>query len=308
MKRSFVFLATLLLALIPLVASADDGSDDKGLLLRIRGDVQVPRGETVGTLIAIDGDATIDGTVKNAVLVINGTAIVRGIVEGNLTVISGEVDLQAGGKVKDVTAVRSKVVRDSGATVTGKIRERERAGIAPGVIALFSIFFWVGMTIAVLAAGFIFAAVGGRQLTGAARAMTRDPLNSFLGVVFVWIGLPLLAVLAMVTVVGLPLGLGALVFLMPALWFLGYVVAGAGLGGLLTGLIKSDDEGHPFLATFLGLLALQLLVLVPVVGALLALLAGAWGAGALASTAYKAAGGKGVSSSGAEAGAAPATA
>ncbi|MEN9221621.1 MAG: hypothetical protein Q6M04_04210, partial [Thermostichus sp. BF3_bins_97] len=44
---------------------------------------------------------------------------------------------------------------------------------------------------------------------------------------------------------------------------------------------------------FVGLLILQVIVLLPVLGALVVFLAGVWGAGALAVTAFKAAGGKG---------------
>jgi len=95
------------------------------------------------------------------------------------------------------------------------------------------------------------------------------------------------------TLIGLPLGLGLLFFLLPALWFLGYIVAGARLGSFLVGLSGRESGAHPYLPTFLGLVLLQLGILVPVIGGLIAAVAGIWGAGALAYIAYRGAGGKG---------------
>jgi hypothetical protein len=281
--------------LIPTAAAAEDGEEDDGLLLRIGGDVTVAKGETVDAVIVVDGNANIEGTVTGTVLVVSGDAIITGEVREVLTVISGNIDLRDGASVKDVNSVRGDIVRASGAMVTGNVEESEGiawAGLG-GVLAVFSFLFWIAMTFSVIVAGVLFAAVGGRQLTEAARSMT-DAVASVVGFVFVWIAIPVLAAVAMATLIGLPLGFGVLVFLLPALWFLGYIVAGARLGGFIVGLAGRENGGaHPFAATALGLLILQLLVLVPVVGAIVALFAGAWGAGALAVTAYRGAGGKG---------------
>ena len=77
------FLASLFIVfalLLPAIASADDGKEDNGLTLRVTGDVTVAKGETVGAVVVIDGNATIDGTVTDSLTVINGTAIVTGTV------------------------------------------------------------------------------------------------------------------------------------------------------------------------------------------------------------------------------------
>ena len=67
------------------------------------------------------------------------------------------------------------------------------------------------MTIAALLGGLVFAAVAGRQLSTATEVLTGELAYSILGAVAVWIGLPIVAVLAFITVVGIPLGLGLLV-------------------------------------------------------------------------------------------------
>jgi hypothetical protein len=293
MKLLITAFIACLLALSPAAAFADDGKNDEGFLLRVRGDVTIPAGETIGSVVVIDGNATIAGTVKNSVTVIKGDALITGSVAGNLTVISGSIDLRAGSTVKNVHAIRSDLTQANGATVTGSINRRDNFQFPAGIAAALSILFWASMTLAVLVAGLVFAAVGGRQLKEAAGAMIGDAVNTIIGMVFLWVAVPMLAVAAMLTLVGIPLGLGVLVFLLPSLWFLGYIVAGAWLGSFIFKATGTRVSSHPFAATTLGLVLFQLMILVPVIGAMAAFLAGIWGAGALAYIAYQAAGGKG---------------
>jgi len=286
----------LLVAFTPgKVAAAEDDPGD--LLVRIGGNVLIAEGETAGSVVVINGDAEIGGRVTDSVVVIDGNVVVTGTIEGDLTVISGTANLAAGSTVDDVSLIRSDLSRAEGANVTGNIDEQDNFGLAGGFIALFSILFWLAMTVAVIISGLIFAAVGGRQLISAARTTTGEAVNTLLGVVFVWIALPFFAGIAVVTLVGLPLGLGVLLFVLPALWFLGLIVAGTRLGLAIVKASGREPGLHPYLASFVGLLILQILILVPVIGAIVVLLAGAWGAGALAYVAFRAAGGKGLTGS-----------
>jgi len=289
MRRLLFILGIALAAgLLPSPAFADDGDSRDGLVLRVKGDVTVAAGETVGSVVVINGDALIEGRVRNLVLVIRGDARVTGSVDGNVTMVDGDLALGRTARVKDVSLVRGDLTREAGSTVTGDVNRR--GGIAfRGAAALFSIFLWAGMTVAVLAAGLVFAAVGGRQLAGAARLMTTEIGYSLLSTLVLWVGTPILAVLLILTVIGIPLGLGLLVFLLPALWFLGYLVSGTRLGAALVGLAGRESGEHPYLAAALGLLALQIVALVPVLGGLVLFLAGVWGAGTLALLALRAA-------------------
>jgi len=86
------------------------------------------------------------------------------------------------------------------------------------------------------------------------------------------------------TVVHLVVGLAP-----PLLWLLGCLVAGTRLGKALFELAgRRPPSGHPYIAATLGLIALQIIVLVPVVGWAIGALAGMWGSGALAVTAFRA--------------------
>jgi hypothetical protein len=297
MKWLLSTLVAFSIAFLPSLAFAEDGQDED-VLIRIGADAHIAQGERAGTVIVIDGNAVIDGEVAETVLVIDGNATIRGVVSGQLTVISGDIDLLPTARVKDVTSIRGSIIRSEGASVTGEISERDNLEWFGAAAVFFSILFWGALTVALIGAGLIFAAIGGRQLREAAQRMTGDPVSTIIGVVFIVFALPLIAVLAMVTLIGVPFGIGLLLFLLPALWFLGYIVAAARLGSALIGLRNKGASDHPYAATVLGVVLLQLLVLVPVLGVLVGLLAGLWGAGALAAGAYRAAGGRGFEAPG----------
>lgn len=297
MKRLLAFVLVLMFAFLPASAAAQspDGGEE-GLILRIRGDVVIGDGERISSVVVIDGNLTVDGEITDFALVIDGNALINGSVSGDLTVISGDIELTSGAVVKNVNSIRGDFVRAAGAQVTGDVNERDNFQFFWAVAGLFSILFWLGMTLALVVAALVFAAFGGRQLTHAATGMTGDLVNTIIGAVAVWVALPMLAVLALITVIGIPLGLGILLVLLPALGFLGYIVAGTRLGRSLLRAGGRESAGKPYLEAALGVLVLQFVLLVPVIGAFLALLAGVWGAGALAFVIYRGAGGKGFES------------
>jgi len=288
-------------ALIPARAFAQDGdakgNDHDGVLIRVNGDARIAQGETISNVFVVNGDVVIDGTVTDTLFVIRGDVIVtdHGRVEGDINVVRGNLTLAGGSHVDNVMLLDSDITQEPGATVTGDIKHQDniRWGFLGGG---FWIWLWLSMTVAVILAGLIFAAVGGLQLERAADALTRDTAMSILAAVIIWVGGPMLAVLAFVTVVGIPFGLGILLVALPALWFLGYIVAGARLGLAVTRSTSAPDgsNGHPYLATFVGLLALQIVALIPVIGWFIAIVAGLYGAGGLALIAFRGARGTGA--------------
>jgi hypothetical protein len=288
-RRALVLLAVLtaIAALLPGVARAQDGpDDDDDVLIRINGTARVGADEAVDTVVTISGDAVIDGTVRDALVVIDGTATVNGVVEGDINVVSGRLELGPSARVDDVVLVRSDLIRDPAATVLGEIDDREGYSLGWGSF-VFSLLFWLGMTILVLVAGLLAAAVAGRQVATAAALIRRAPLQSLLATLLVWIGLPILATLAIATLIGIPIGISLLIFLLPTLWFFGYLVTGTGLGIALTARGRRAEEiEHPYLAAFVGLLIFQLIGLIPVIGGLVIIVAGLIGAGLIAFRAW----------------------
>jgi hypothetical protein len=292
--RKWIYLTALLVLLWPGTAAAQTAEDDdEGAVIQINSNVVIGADETIDNLVVISGNAVIDGTVRGTLVVIDGDATISGTVEDDLTVISGDINLMDGANVNNVHSIRGDLTRAPGATVRGDVEESDFSGFW-AALGIFSIVLWIGMTVALIVAGIVFALIGGRQLKAAANLMTGEAVNAIIGTVFLWIGLPILAVIALITVIGIPLGLGILIFLMPVLGFLGYLVAATRLGSLLTGALKQPEAGRPVLAVVLGVLLLQVILIIPVLGALAVFLAAIWGAGSLAYVAYRVAGGRDI--------------
>lgn len=287
--RGLLMLVILLLAIVPGSALAQDGEEEGSFLLGINSDTYVRPEQTIQTLVVIDEDAVIDGTISESLFVISGTATVNGALDGDVTVIDGTLNLNEGATVaKDVVLFNSDVNQAGGAVINGEI-QRESFTFYSWQMTLVSVLFWIGSTIVILLAGLLFAAIGSRQLTGAGGLITERPGHVALAALIVGIGLPFAAVMAIITLVGIPVGIAMLIFLLPAVLFVGYLVAGTKLGSLILSRREAaETPEHPYLATVLGLLILQVVTFVPVFGFMFAWLAGFMGTGAVAYYAYRA--------------------
>jgi len=130
--------------------------------------------------------------------------------------------------------------------------------------------------------------VARETLVGASQTIATDPGGAVLGALALWVGAPVLAIIAFLTVVGFPIALAILIFALPSLWFLGYVVVGATIGGWIGQVLAPSVRGWPPWASVVsGMALLQTVALAPLVGPLLVLLAGHLGAGALLRRAWK---------------------
>src|SRR5215211_4790359 len=212
MKRFLLVpvLLILLMLLPPSRASAqvpDEG--DTPVTIRVNGDVRVVPDETVETLVVVRGTALVEGTVTKLLLVVDGDAVVSGRVDGDLTMVRSDLELQPSAVVTDVNLIFSDLVRADGATVTGEVDEIaawESFSVGRG----FFWFLWFSATVLVLVAGLLFAATGGRQLTEAATMIRSAPGPTLLATLLTWIVLPVAAVLAFITLVGIPVGFAIL--------------------------------------------------------------------------------------------------
>jgi hypothetical protein len=173
------------------------------------------------------------------------------------------------------------MVRADGATITGELSDESWSSIGD-LAAVFSIFFWIGMTLTVLFAAALFARFGGRQLSESVTLLSERPSGTILSAVVLVIGLPMLAIMTLFTVVGIPIGLSLFIFLIPALWFFGYLVLGTWLGTILLTLAGRPPAGdRPYLAAIGGAFLLQFAVAIPFFGGLVLFFGGPLGAGAL---------------------------
>ncbi len=267
MPRLLLFVLGLLLAL------GGDGPPTD-VLLRFDGDVLVAAGETAPATAVLGGDAVVNGVVQGGLFVADGRATVRGTVEGPVVVVGGRLDLDGGAHVADdIVLVRSTMSRAAGATVGGEVVSE--SGVSMGPAAGW--FFWMSATFAALVAGLAFVALfGGRP--GAVAAAVGQPGPAAVVSLTLVAGLPVAAVLCLMTGVGVVLGFGILFVLIPLLWGIGYVVSGVALGHAVLGRLRGPGV-NGYAAAAVGLALLQAALAVPFVGGL-ALLAGPYGAGA----------------------------
>lgn len=287
MRIRSVLLIGLISAFLPMTVAAQDGDNSDNFLFLANKNYQLPAGESIDAAVIASADVYIAGTVNDFLMVIDGTATVTGRVDSDLVVINGTLRLDPGADVENVTLIRSDLVRDPSAVVRGDVNERSGFSFGWGS-ALFSFLFWTGSTIVVLAAGLLFAALGSAQVIGAGRNATERVGESIVSAAIVWVGLPIIAIAAFFTLIGIPVGLAIFFVLLPALGFLGYLVIGTRIGTLLVDRRRPlDPNRKPYLAAVVGLLLLQVIALVPVVGGLIVFLAALYGAGALAFYAFQ---------------------
>jgi cytoskeletal protein CcmA (bactofilin family) len=242
----------------------------------ITGDVEVARGESVDAVVVIDGDVRIAGHVDGSVVVVNGTTTVSGSVDGDLVTIAGPARLLPGALVDgDLQYGDEKPVVAPGATVTGDI-DHEGWTDAAGVFAVVgALALWLAVTVSTLILGLLLL-VAAPQAADAAMRQARSQIWVAVAVgLAVFIALPVVGVIAAVTLVGLPLGIALLMALVP-LWAVGYVTGAWLLGRRLVG-----PPRHRFVAFFAGWGILRGLALIPILGFLVGLAATVVGVGAL---------------------------
>lgn len=287
MLRRVLIVFAVLLALLPAAVSAQAPDDDEPFdtLIRVNGPVHVAAGETAQGVVVISDNALIEGTV-DFLVVIDGDATISGTVENQVYIVNGTVTLTDGAWVgEEVLLYNADAVEAAGATVGGGIHD-EWGGFTITRGVWFGL--WLSMTVAVVAAGLLFAAFGGRQLQGAADTVAHQPGPTLLTALILWVAVPVLTVLLMATIVGIPLGIGILVFLLPALWFIGYLVAGAAVGTAIVKARRAGEMEHPYLPVLVGLLIFQVIALIPFIGGTIAFFAGLVGGGALVYRAWTA--------------------
>jgi hypothetical protein len=277
MRRSHLIGMLLLLWLLPAAnasAAADDDGDDRIVLV---GSVLVDRDETVDDLVVVDGDVTIRGTVEGDVLVVDGDVTIRGTVQGDVVAVAGLATLGRRGRIGgDLVYGDDKPVQTPGSRVGGEVK-KIKIGDA-SIIAAIGI--WIGFTISLLLLGLVLLALAPRAGEAVARTGRAKPAIAALVGLLAFFLLPVIAIAACVTVVGLPLGIVLLLLILP-LYAIGYLSSALVLGRV----IRKTGTILPFV---IGIVVLQLLTLIPIAGGLIGFLAIVFGLGVLLLTLLRA--------------------
>ena len=268
------------LALLVGASSASAATDH----VVITGGAVVPQGQTAGDVIVVDGAVTIAGHATGDVISVSGPVRVSGRVDGDLIAVSDRALLGPTARVGgDVRYGDERPVLAGGARVDGKISNEDWADAANGWGWVSLIGWWLAVSVSTLIVGALLVFLAPAALYAAERAVRER-----LGVTVAWgfgiaIGVPLLAVLALVTLVGIPFGIALLLAAIPVL-----VVAYATSAWILGRRVLRNRSTSPWVALLTGWGILRVLALIPVAGALVGLAATVVGLGALAVALWRA--------------------
>ena len=259
---------------LPSAAAAGARSDHGDTIVVIRGDVTVPRGETVDGVIVASGDVRIAGRSDGDVVVFSGDALVRGRIDGDLVMASGQARLLPSAYVSgDLSYGDERPLVAGQAIVRGEVTGKDWEDSIDFLPFVLGIGFWLLMSGSALLLGCLLLLIAPRA-ADALYERSRERIGPLIAIgIAITICLPLAAILAAVTVVGLALSFALLLALVP-LAAVAYVTAAWALGRRLV-----KEPRNRFLSFLAGLAILRLLALVPIFGGFVGLAAVVFGFG-----------------------------
>jgi cytoskeletal protein CcmA (bactofilin family) len=275
MRRSLIVgvLTLVVLSLAPPAWAQDGGEREAFVVLSGRADV--PAGETVGDLVVFHGSSTVDGTVEGSLTAFDAPVTISGRVEGDVVVFNGPVELRGGAEVTGDVVSRSDPVLASGATIGGDTKRVETNFNWEGFGWIGRLGWWFAVSVSTLVVGLVLMWLVGRGALGILEA-GRDQVGPSIGWgLLAFFGLPLVGILALVTIVGIPLGFGLLAAL-GLIYALGY-----GASAWILGRRVVREPTSWILAFLAGWAILRVVALVPILGGLMWFVAVVFGLGAL---------------------------
>lgn len=242
----------------------------------VSGPVTVARGEVANNVVVLDGEVRVAGRVTGDLVVVNGKVTISGRVTGDVVSIADRVTLRSGAGVGgDVQYADKKPVIAPGARVGGTVK-RVDVGKATGGLGLAAgIAIWLAVSVSVFLLGVLLLWLVPRAAIALAdTARARKGAAIGLGVAL-FFGIPIIALVLVVSLLGLPLGLLLGLALLP-LYALAYTSSAWLLGHRILGPARNR-----FLAFLAGLAILRALALIPIAGGLVWLAATVFGLGVL---------------------------
>ncbi|HMJ37679.1 MAG TPA: polymer-forming cytoskeletal protein [Baekduia sp.] len=270
-------IAALLLALAALLLAAGSARAATDHVV-ITGGAVVGAGQTAGDVVVLDGPVSIAGHATGDVVSVSGPIRVTGQVDGDLIAVSDRAVLGPSARVGgDLRYGDERPVLAPGASVGGTVSKEDWADTANGWGWVSAIGWWLAVSVSTLIVGALLAWLAPGELYAAERAL-REHLGAAVGWgVAIAIGVPLLAILALATLVGIPFGIALLLAAVPVL-----LIAYATTAWVVGRRVLRNRSASPWTALLVGWAILRVLALIPVAGAIVGLAATVVGLGALA--------------------------
>jgi hypothetical protein len=280
-------LACLVLALVPATLATTSQPKEAEDQIVLSGTVDVARGSEVGEVVVLHGSARIDGVAFGDVVVLDGGITIDGQVSGSAIAVDGSVKLGPNAHVGGDVLARGTVVVSEGAVVDGRIRQHAAFTWRTPVSVLGRFATWLAVTVSTLLLGLAIVLVAPRGVDAVFDATRNATWIAAAWGVGLTVGIPILAILAIASLVALPLGLVVALALALAA-FAGYALAAYALGCLVW-----TAPTRQVVAFLIGWAILRLVALIPFVSGVTFLLAGAFGLGAAAVATWRARSGRG---------------
>jgi hypothetical protein len=258
------------------------------LLLRVNGPVHVAANETSDTIVVINGNAFIDGTVNGTVVVVHGRAEISGNIRGDV-IAFGDIFLDRTARVHDdVTIFGGALTRAAGAVIGGNLNLEQTPDVqAPSAPA---IFFAAGVF--VLGLALLLTLIAWRPLSNSAALLIAHPFNVLVIGVLLALSVTAAAIALLPTGIGVLLGLAVLICVIPAGIFSGFAVAAMAIGDWVAlrepNLIPARPHTRALAEVTIGVIVAMIVVLIPIAGAVLLLIASMMGVGALVTRLWEA--------------------
>jgi len=259
----------------PAVASAaSTHAESESAIVVVAGDVTVARGQVVDGVYVVNGDTTIAGEVAGDVIVLSGDVLVSGRIDGDLFTAGGTARLLPSAEVTgdvDYGDEHPRVALD--ARVHGDVTKQDWPDIGSAFSGITGFLIWLAVTLSLLLFGALLLLIAPRA-ADALSARSRERLGPTIAIgLAIAIVLPLIALIAAVTIVGIPFAIGLGLALVP-LGTVAYLAAAYALGRRMV-----EPPRHRMLSLLAGLGALRLAAFVPILGALVGIAALIFGLG-----------------------------
>jgi cytoskeletal protein CcmA (bactofilin family) len=273
---------------VPTVAAARSALPSEGDQIVLSGSLTVQKGRSVDEVVVLHGGVRILGVAYGDVVVIDGGISIYGQVSGSVIAVNGSVYLGPDAQVRGDVIARDTVRVETGAKVAGSIREHAAFTWRTPARVFGHLASWLAVTVSTLALGMLLILVAPRGADAVFDAARTSPWTSLGWGVAAFVGLPLLGILALISLVGLPFGL-ALLLALALLFSVGYAYGAWTIGRLLW-----RPPRNRALAVLLGWLFVRVIALAPVVSGISWALGAVFGLGAMTVAVWRArqAGGK----------------
>lgn len=271
---SLALLLSLAALALPAASPAQTSDHAEDAVVVISGDVTVARGQTVNGVFVVSGDARIAGHVDGDVVLVSGDATVNGRIDGDLITIGGQARLLPRAYVDgDVRYSDERPIVAGSAIVHGDVTKKNGLDSLDLFPFLGALIFLIGTFVSTAVFGLLLLLIAPRA-ADAVEARSHERIGPLIAIgIAIAIALPVAAVIAGVTVVGLPLAFVILLALLP----LGAIAYCASAWVLGRRMVKPPHSRY--LAFLAGVAVLAAVGFVPIVGWIVTLAAPVFGLG-----------------------------